>query len=206
MEDVLDVYQRPYDPKCPVVCMDESNKQLSIEVRPSIPAGPGQVRCEDGEWKRNGVADIFMFVEPLKGRRFASVTGTRGAVDWAEQVKELLTVHYPKVPRVCLVMDNLNTHDASSLYKAFPAEEARALAERLEIHYTPKHGSWLNIAECELSVLCRQCLDRRIPDIETMRREVENWMTNRNSKTKKVDWQFTTADARIKLKYLYPNI
>jgi len=206
MEDVLDVYQRPYDPKCPVVCMDESNKQLSIEVRPPIPAGPGQVRCEDGEWKRNGVADVFMFVEPLKGRRFASVTETRGAVDWAQQVKELLTAHYPKASRVCLVMDNLNTHDPSSLYKAFPAEEARALAERLEIHYTPKHGSWLNIAECELSVLCRQCLDRRIPDIETMRREVENWMTDRNNKTKKVDWQFTTADARIKLKHLYPNV
>ena len=205
MEDVLDVYQRPYDPKCPVVCMDESNKQLSIETRPPIPAGPGQVRCEDGEWKRNGVADVFMFVEPLKGRRFVSITETRGAVDWAHQVKDLLT-HYQQAPRICLVMDNLNTHDTSSLYKAFPAEEARALAERLEIHYTPKHGSWLNVAECELSVLCRQCLDRRIPDIETMRREVENWTTDRNRKTKKVDWQFTTADARIKLKHLYPQI
>jgi transposase len=205
MEDVLDVYQRPYDPQCPVVCMDESNKQLSIETRAAIPAGPGQVRCEDGEWKRNGVADVFMFVEPLKGRRFVSVTETRGAVDWAHQVKDLLT-HYQQAPRICLVMDNLNTHDTSSLYKAFPAEEARALAERLEIHYTPKHGSWLNVAECELSVLCRQCLDRRIPDIETMRREVENWTTDRNRKTKKVDWQFTTADARIKLKHLYPQI
>ena len=205
MEDVLDVYQRPYDPKCPVVCMDESNKQLSIETRSPIPAGPGQVRCEDGEWKRNGVADVFMFVEPLKGRRLVSVTETRGAVDWAHQVKELLT-HYRQASRICLVMDNLNTHDTSSLYKAFPAEEARALAERLEIHYTPKHGSWLNVAECELSILCRQCLDRRIPDIETMRREVENWTTDRNRKTKKVDWQFTTADARIKLKHLYPQI
>ncbi len=132
--------------------------------------------------------------------------GTRGAVDWAQQVKELLRVHYPKEPKVCLVMDNLNTHDTSSLYKAFPAEEARVLSERLEIHYTPRHGSWLNIAECELSVLCRQCLDRRIPDIETMRREVENWETDRNNKAKKVDWQFKTPDARIKLKYLYPNI
>ncbi len=206
MEDVLDVYQRPYNPECPVVCMDESNKQLSIEVRPPIPAGPGQVRCEDGEWKRNGVADIFMFVEPLKGRRFTSVTEKREAVDWAQQVKELLTVHYPKAPRICLVMDNLNTHAASSLYKAFPAEEARALAERLEIHYTPKHGSWLNVAECELSVLCRQCLDRRIPDLEAMRREVMNWTVDRNSRATKVDWQFTTKDARVKLKHLYPKI
>ena len=206
MEDVLDVYQRPYNPECPVVCMDESNKQLSIEVRPPIPAGPGQVRCEDGEWKRNGVADIFMFVEPLKGRRFTSVTEKREAVDWAQQVKELLTVHYPKAPRICLVMDNLNTHAASSLYKAFPAEEARALAERLEIHYTPKHGSWLNVAECELSVLCRQCLDRRIPDLEAMRREVMNWTVDRNSRATKVDWQFTTKDARVKLKHLQPKI
>lgn len=206
MEDVLDVYQRPYDPECPVVCMDESNKQLSIEVRTPIPAGPRQVRCEDGEWKRNGVADIFMFVEPLKGRRFVSVTETRGAVDWAHQVKELLTVHYPKARRIRLVMDNLNTHDTSSLYKAFPAEEARALAERLEIHYTPKHGSWLNVAECELSILCRQCLDRRIPDITTMQREVMNWTNDRNNRTKKVDWQFTTKDARVKLKHLYPKI
>lgn len=205
MEDVLDVYQRPYNPECPVVCMDESSKQLSIEVRPPIPAGPGQIRCEDGEWQRNGVADVFIFVEPLKGRRVASVTETRGAVDWAQQVKELLTVQYPTEPRVCLVMDNLNTHDISSLYKAFPAEEARALAQRLEIHYTPKHGSWLNIAECELSVLSRQCLDRRIPDISTMRQEVESWMKDRNNKTQKVEWQFTTADARIKLKHLYPK-
>ncbi len=206
MEDVLDVYQRPYNPECPVVCMDESNKQLSIEVRPPIPAGPGQVRCEDGEWKRNGVADIFMFVEPLTGRRFTSVTEKRGSVDWAHQIKELLTVHYPQAPRICLVMDNLNTHAASSLYKAFPAEEARVLAERLEIHYTPKHGSWLNVAECELSVLCRQCLDRRIPDLAAMRREVMNWTADRNNRAKKVDWQFTTKDARVKLKHLYPNI
>lgn len=206
MEDVLDVYQLPYDPQRPVICMDESNKQLSIEVRTPIPAGPGQIRCEDGEWKRNGVADIFMFVEPLKGRRFVSVTEMRGAVDWAHQIKELLTVHYPKEPLIRLVMDNLNTHDISSLYKAFPAEEARAMANRLEIHYTPKHGSWLNIAECELSALCRQCLERRIPDLETMRREVTNWTTDRNNRATKVDWQFTTKDARVKLKHLYPKI
>lgn len=205
MEDVLDVYQRPFDPECPVICMDESNKQLSIEIRQPIPAGPGQVRCEDSQWKRNGVADIFVFVEPLAGRRFVSVTETRTAVDWAHQIKELLTVHYPEAPRICLVMDNLNTHDTSSLYKAFPAQEARALAKRLEIHYTPKHGSWLNIAECELSALCRQCLDRRIPDIDTMRREVEAWATERTNKTKKVEWQFATVDARIKLKHLYPK-
>jgi len=206
MEDVIDVYQRPYDPQCPVVCMDESNKQLSIEVRQPIPAGPGQIRYEDSEWERNGVADVFMFVEPLAGKRFVSVTETRTAVDWAGQVKEMLTVHYPDAPKICLVMDNLNTHDISSLYKAFPAEEARSLAERLEIHHTPKHGSWLNIAECELSVLCRQCLDRRIPDIATMRREVAAWAEDRNTQTKKIDWQFTTADARIKLKHLYPKI
>jgi len=186
--------------------MDESNKQLSIEVRVPIPAGPGQTRREDSQWERNGVADIFMFVEPLQGRRFTAVTEQRKAVDWAHQIKELLTVHYPNAPKVCLVMDNLNTHDIGSLYKAFPPEEARSLAKRLEIHYTPKHGSWLNIAECELSVLCRQCLDRRIPNIEAMRREVDAWANDRNTKTKKVDWQFTTADARIKLKHLYPQI
>ena len=206
MEDVLEVYHRPYDPQCPVICMDESNKQLSREVRAPIPAGPGQIRCEDSEWERNGVADVFMFVEPLQGRRFVSVTEKREAVDWAEQIKELLTVHYPEAPKVCLVMDNLNTHSLSSLYKAFPAEEAHSLAKRLELHYTPKHGSWLNIAECELSVLCRQCLDRRIPDIETMRREVLGWASDRNQKIKKVDWQFTTTDARIKLKRLYPKL
>ena len=206
MEDVIDVYQRPHDPQCPVICMDESNKQLSIEVRPPIEAGPGQVRCEDSEWERNGVADVFMFVEPLAGRRFVAVTEKREAVDWAEQVKQLLTVHYPDAPKVCLVMDNLNTHDPSSLYKAFGAEEARRLAERLEIHYTPKHGSWLNVAECELSVLCRQCLDRRIPDLSTIRREVQAWAESRNTQVKRVDWQFTTTDARIKLKHLYPNV
>jgi hypothetical protein len=206
MEDVIEVYQRPYAPECPVVCMDESNKQLSREVREPIPAGPGQIRREDSEWERNGVADVFMFVEPLAGRRVVNVTEKREAVDWARQVKELLTIHYAEAPKVCLVMDNLNTHDTSSLYKAFPASEARSLAERLEIHHTPKHGSWLNIAECELSVLCRQCLDRRIPDIETMRRGVAAWAEDRNTKTKKVDWQFTTTDARIKLKHLYPHV
>ena len=206
MEDVLDVSQRPYNPQWPVVCMDESNKQLSVEVRPPIAATPGQVRCEDSEWERNGVADVFMFVEPLAGRRMVSVTEKRGAVDWAEQVKALLTVHYPDAPKVCLVMDHLNTHVPGSLYKAFPADEARSLAKRLEIHYTPRHGSWLNVAECELSVLCRQCLDRRIPDIAAMRREVAAWADARNTQIKRVDWQFTTADARIKLKHLYPRI
>jgi hypothetical protein len=206
MEDVLEVYQRPYDPECPVVCMDESNKQLSIEVRPPIPASPGQVQREDSEWKRNGVADVFIFVEPLVGCRIVSVTERRTAVDWAHQIKELLTVHYPEAPRVCLVMDNLNTHDIGSLYKAFPAEEALSLAKRLEIHFTPKHGSWLNIAECELSVLSRQCLDRRIPDMDAIRREVSAWTNARNTQAKRVDWQFTTNDARIKLKHLYPNI
>ena len=204
MEDVLEVYQRPYNPDCPVICEDESNKQLIAEVRPAIPAGPGQVQCEDSEYKRNGVADVFMFVEPLAGRRIVSVTETRKAVDWAHQIKDLLTVHYPDAPKICLVMDNLNIHDISSLYKAFPAEEALSLAKRLEIHHTPKHGSWLNIAECELSVLSRQCLERRIPDIETMRREVSAWERNRNNRIVKVDWQFTTTNARIKLKHLYP--
>jgi transposase len=147
-----------------------------------------------------------MFVEPLTGRRVVSLTGTRGAVDWALQIQDLLTVQYPDASQVCLVMDNLNTHDVSSLYKAFPPEEARALAKRLEIHYTPKHGSWLNVAECELSALSRQCLNRRIPDFETMQNEVKHWEMDRNNTTRKVDWQFTTDNARIKLKHLYPNI
>jgi hypothetical protein len=206
MEDVIEVYQRPYNPDCPVVCMDESSKQLAADVRPPIPAVPGQVRREDSEYKRNGVADVFMFVEPLAGRRFVSVTETRTAVDWACQIKNLLTVHYPEAPKVCLVSDNLNTHDISSLYKAFPAAEALVLAKRLEMHHTPKHGSWLNIAECELSVLSRQCLDRRIPDIDTLRREAASWQNERNNKVCKVDWQFTTTDARIKLKHLYLKI
>ena len=205
MEDILDVYQRPYDPACPLVCMDESNKQLSREVRQPIPAGPGRIKLEDSKWERNGVAEIFVFVEPLRGSRFTIVTERREAVDWAHAVHELLTVHYPESPKVCLVMGNLNTHCIGSLYKAFPADEARSLAKRLEIHYTPKHGSWLNIAEIEFGAMSKQCLDRRIPDMEAMRREVAAWTEQRNQEQRKVEWQFTTEKARIKLKKLYPK-
>ena len=206
MEDTLDVYRRPYDPLRPVVCMDESNKQLTKETRVPIPMKPGQPERIDHEYERNGVADIFMFVEPLAGRRRVSVTATRKSVDWAEQVKTLLDVDYADADKVVLVMDNLNTHCVASLYAAFPPQEAKRLADRLEIHYTPKHGSWLNIAEIELSALGKQCLNRRIPDMETMKKEVAAWETERNQKQKTVKWHFSTEDARIKLKYIYPNL
>ena len=204
MEDVLEVYHRPYDASRPVVCMDETNRQLFKQVRQPLPMRPGEPEKEDYEYERNGVADIFLFVEPLAGRRRATVTERRTAVDWAHRVKEMLEQDYPSADQVVLVMDNLNTHGPWSLYEAFPAPEARRLAERLEIHYTPKHGSWLNIAEIELSALSKQCLARRIPDRETMSREVTAWASERNAVQAKVDWQFTTDEARIKLKRLYP--
>ena len=206
MEDVLDVYHRPYDPEYPVVCMDESPKQLIGEVQPPIQAQPGSVERIDAEYVRNGTAEIFMEVEPLAGKRHVAVTEHRTRIDWAQQIKEMLDVRYPDVTKVVLVMDNLNTHTTASLYEAFPPEEARRLAERLEIHYTPKHGSWLNMAEIELSVLQGQCLNHRIPDIGTMRSEVDAWQNARNNKIKNIDWQFTTTDARIKLKRLYPKL
>lgn len=205
MEDVLDLYHQPLDPQRPVVCMDETNRQLVSETRVPIPAGPGRISHHDYEYERKGVADVFMFTEPLAGWRWASVTERRTAIDWAQQVKTLLDEHYPKASVVRLVMDNLNTHSLGSLYDAFLPREARRLAKRLEIHYTPKHGSWLNIAEIELKALSVQCLDRRIPDIKMLRREVAAWEKQRNRASAGVDWQFATPDARIKLKRLYPQ-
>jgi transposase len=206
MEDVLDLYHAPYDPLFPLVCMDESNKQLIGEVHPPIPMAPGQIRTEDHEYIRNGVADIFIEVEPLGGRRHIEITTTRTRLDWAHFINGMLTERYPLATKVRLVMDNLNTHTTASLYEAFPPEQARRLAERLEIHYTPKHGSWLNIAEIELSVLQSQCLNRRIPDIDAMRRETSTWEADRNNRSNKTEWHFCTSDARIKLKHLYPTL
>ena len=206
MENVLEVYQRPYDPRNPVVCMDETSKQLVRETRAPIGAGPGRIQCYDYEYERHGVANVFMFCEPLGGWRHASITERRTKLDWAREIRELLDVHYPQAERVTLVMDNLNTHTPASLYEAFEPQEARRLIARLEMVYTPKHGSWLNIAEIELNVLGRQCLGRRIPDKPTLIREAAAWETGRNSDRTKVDWRFTTDTARIKLKRLYPHV
>jgi hypothetical protein len=205
MEDVLEVYQRPYDVNNPLVCMDESSKQQIQEVRTPIPAAPGRVERYDSEYERNGVSNLFVFFEPLQGWRHLEVTDQRTAVDWAEQIRDLVDVHYPEAERITLVMDNLNTHTPASLYKAFRPEEARRILERLEIHYTPKHGSWLNMAEIEFSVLSKQCLDRRIPDQDTLKREVHAWQEQRNAGASTMNWRFTTEDARIKLKRLYPT-
>jgi hypothetical protein len=206
MEDVLEVYHLPYDPDYPVVCMDESSKQLIGEVREPIPCEPGKPLRVDDEYVRNGVAEIFMEVEPLAGKRHVEITEHRTRKDWASQMKQMLDERYSDAIKVRLVMDNLNTHNIASLYETFEPEEARRLAERLEIHYTPKHGSWLNMAEIELSVLKGQCLDRRIAEMATMQTEVAAWENNRNNSAKKIDWQFTTSDARIKLKRLYPKL
>ena len=206
MEDVLEVYARPYDANFPVVCMDESSAQLIGEVQDPIPAAPGHPELKDDEYVRNGVASIFLEVEPLGGKRQVKITERRTRIDWAQFVKEMLDERYPDAQKIVLVMDNLNTHNIASLYTAFDPEVARGLADRLEIHHTPKHGSWLNIAEIELSVLKRQCLAGRIADIETMRTEVHTWNTDRNNRQAKVDWQFRTKDARIKLKRLYPKL
>lgn len=204
MEDVLDVYQQVYDPEIPVVCMDELCKELHGESREPIPAKPGKIRRVDSEYRRNGTGNVFLFTEPLTGWRRTFVTERRTAVDWAKAVKVVLDEAYPDAKVVRLVMDNLNVHVIGSLYQAFEPTEARRLAKRLEIHYTPKHGSWLNIAEIEFRALAGQCLDRRIPDLETLRREVAAWEADRNARTTGVDWQFTTADARTKLRRLYP--
>jgi len=206
MEDVLDVYQREYDENCPVICMDEKPYQLLGECREPIPMKPGDVKRYDSEYIRNGACSIFIFTEPLKGWRNASVSGRRTKKDWAGHIAELLEVHYPNAPKICLVMDNLNTHTISSLYETFSPDRARALARRLEIHYTPKHGSWLNIAEIELSVMTSQCLGRRIPDIETLNSELDAWNNARNIASAAVHWQFTSDDARIKLRKLYPYV
>ena len=204
MEDVLDVYHRPYDEKRPLVCLDEASKQLVGEVIQPIPAAPGRPERFDYEYVRNGTANLFMISEPLLGWRAVKVTERRTAVDFAEVVRWLVEEVHAESEKVVLVMDNLNTHKLASLYEALPPERARRIAERLEIHHTPKHGSWLNMAEIELSVLARQCLDRRIESPEELRREVEAWEEDRNERGVEVEWQFTTADARIKLHRLYP--
>lgn len=206
MEDILDVYKLPYDPKKPLVCMDESSKQQVKEVRAPIPMKEGQPERYDNEYERNGVSNLFMFFAPLEGWRHVEVTDRRTAVDWAVQIKQLVDVHYPKAEAIRLVMDNLNTHTPASLYQAFEPAEARRIASKLEIHYTPKHGSWLNMAEIELSILSRQCLDRRIPDQETLRKEVCAWEATRNQHHEKMEWRFTNEEARVKLKKLYPSI
>ena len=206
MEDVLDVYKRPYDPKRPVVCLDETSKQLIGEVQAPVPAIPGQVSQYDYEYIRNGVANIFMIFEPLAGRREVEVTDRRTKKDWALCVRKLSDEMYPDAEKIVLVEDNLNTHTPSSLYEAFEPAEAKRLVERFEFHYTPKHGSWLDMAEIELGILGRQCLSRRIDNVADLRREAKAWKAARNVRGTKVDWQFTAETARIKLKKLYPSI
>ena len=214
MEDVLEVYHRPYEDNEVLVCLDETSKQQMKETRLPRPPRPGSAVAYDYEYERNGVSNLFMLFAPLEGWRRVGVTDRRTKVDWAHQVKKLVDEDYPDKDRIVLVMDNpvsstgqaLNTHHPASLYEAFEPMEARRIAERLEIHYTPKHGSWLNMAEIEIGVLARQCLDRRIPDQAVLRREVDAWQNQRNRDMVRVDWRFTTDDARIKLKSLYPAI
>lgn len=206
MEDVLDVYQRQYAEDDVLVCMDESSKQHTKETRLPLLAQPGEIAKFDYEYERNGVSNLFMLFAPLSGWRHVSVTGRRTKVDWAILIKELVDVHYPDKRKIVLVMDNLNTHKLSSLYEAFEPTEAHRLAERLEIHYTPKHGSWLNMAEIEIGVMTRQCLNRRINDQETLKREIKAWQDERNKQAIQVNWRFTTEDARVKLKSLYPSM
>lgn len=205
MEDVLDIYEKPYNPALPVVCMDEKPYQLLGEIREPLPMRPGDTPKTDFEYIRNGTCSIFVFNEPLGGIRHVSVRERRTAVDWAEEIKYLVDVSYPECSRIILVMDNLNTHAIASLYKAYPAEEARRIARKLEIHFTPKHGSWLNMAEIELNVMTRQCLSRRIPDIDKLRQELTAWEVTRNQNAACINWQFTTKDARTKLVSLYPK-
>ncbi len=206
MEDVLEVYQRPHDATLPVVCLDETSKQLIAETRVPIAMKPGRPARHDYEYQRNGTANLFMMFAALEGWRHVKVTDRHAAVDYAEVLKELSDTHFPEAQKIILVQDNLNTHRPASLYEAFPAAEARRLVERFEWHYTPKHGSWLDMAESELSVLSGQCLDRRIPDKQTLSEEVAAWERSRNKNHTKADWQFTAADARVKLKRLYPAI
>ena len=205
MENVLEVYQRRYDPRFPVICMDELSKQLTIETQTPLPAVPGRPECFDYEYVRNGTANVFAFTEPLTGWRHIAVTDQRTKTDWAHQIRKLVDVHRPDAQRITLVMDNLNTHSLGSLYEAFPPQEARRIIHRIEVVHTPKHGSWLNVAEIELNVLTRQCLARRIPDKPTLIAETTAWQDNRNGKVATIDWQFTADDARIKLKHLYPK-
>ena len=205
MEDVLDVYTRPHDPDRPLVCLDETSKQLVSETPTPIAMKPGQPRRADYEYERGGTANLFMLFAPLEGFRHIEVTDRRTAIDYAKILKDLSDILFPQARKITLVQDNLNTHAKASLYEAFPPSEARRLVKRFEWHYTPKHGSWLNMAESELGVLASQCLDRRIPDKQTLSREVAAWQNRRNKRQTKADWRFTTADARIKLKRLYPQ-
>lgn len=205
MEDVLDVYCRPYDPKRPQVCLDEMSRQLLADTREPLPTAPGQPKRQDYEYRREGTVNLFMCNEPLVGWRHVEVTERRTRVDWAHIIKGLVDVRYPDAEQIVLVMDNLNTHSPASLYEAFPPAEAKRIADKLEIHYTPKHGSWLDMAEIELSVLSRQCLGQRLPTRETLAKEVAAWETDRNRAGAPINWRFTTADARIKLKRLYPS-
>jgi DDE superfamily endonuclease len=206
MEDVLDVYHRPYDPTRPQICLDETSRQVLAETRDSLPVAPGRAARHDPEYARNGVVNVFLLGEPLRGWRQVRVSDQRTRLDWAACVQELVDVHYPDAERIVLVMDQLNTHSPASLYEAFPPAEAKRLADKLEIHYTPTHGSWLNMAEIELSVLARQCLNRRLGDRARIEREVTAWTAARNAAATTIDWRFTTADARIKLKRLYPAV
>lgn len=206
MEDVLDLYAEPYDPQRPVVCFDESPVQLVSETRSPLPIRPGRIVCYDYEYKREGTANLFLFVQPLLGWRQVNVTARRTKQDFARQMKLLVDVYLPDVNLIRLVVDNLNTHTPASLYEAFAPAEARRITRKLEFHYTPKHGSWLNIAECEFAVLTTQCLDRRIPDAITLSREIDAWQTKRNQYKTKINWQFDTASARVKLKRLYPQL
>lgn len=206
MEDVLDVYHRPYNPDAPVICIDECSKVLHATPHGELAAEPGSARRQDYEYERHGTCNIFCWVEPLIGRRGVCVTARRTAADFAEQLRLLVDEAYPEVRRIVLVTDNLNTHHLGALYERFAPEEARRIAQRLEWHYTPEHASWLNMAEIELSVLSRQCLAQRISDTETLARETAAWVQERNMAGAKIDWQFTTADARIKLRRLYPEL
>jgi len=204
MEDALDLYHEPYDPRYPTICLDETSKQLVAETRVPIPASPGHVARYDYEYERKGVRNLFMFFEPLRGWRHIEVTERRTKIDWAHCMKQLLDEFYPDAIRIRVVQDQLNTHNPAALYEAFEPQEARRLLDRLEFHYTPKHGSWLNMAEIEFSVLSRQCLDQRIPSETALRRECAAWEEDRNANKTKTNWRFTTQDARIKLERLYP--
>jgi len=206
MEDVLEIYKLPYDAKRPVVCMDEMPKQLLSQTREPIPGQPGQPARQDYEYKRNGVADLFMLFEPLQGKRFVEVTEKRRRIEWATVMKQVADTFYPQAEKIVVILDNLNTHTPSAFYETFAPAEARRLVERFEFHFTPKHGSWLNMAEIELSALVRQCLDRRLPDLEKLTQEVQAWQQQRNDEVVKVQWQFKTNDARTKLLHLYPKI
>ena len=206
MEDVLDVYTRPHDPARPLVCLDETSKQLVAETRTPQPMRPGQPARHDYEYKRYGTANLFMLFAPLEGWRHVEVTGRRTAIDYAKILRELSDVHFPCAEKIVLVQDNLNTHAPSSLYEAFEPAEARRIIERFEWHYSPKHGSWLNLAECELAMLSGQCLARRIPDAAKLEIEVAAWCARRNTHNAKANWHFTSADARVKLKSLYPSL